>query len=37
MSRGIVEQAKGEIWFETREGVGTTFFVRLPLAKESAD
>ena len=32
MSKGIVEQAKGRIWFETREDVGTTFFVELPLA-----
>jgi signal transduction histidine kinase len=31
MSKGIVEQAKGRIWFETEAGVGTTFFVELPL------
>lgn len=31
MSKGIVEQANGEIWFETEEGKGTTFFVRLPV------
>jgi two-component system nitrogen regulation sensor histidine kinase NtrY len=31
MSKGIVEQAKGKIWFETTTGVGTTFFVELPL------
>ncbi|MEO6541036.1 MAG: ATP-binding protein, partial [Ferruginibacter sp.] len=31
MSKGIVEQAKGNIWFETEAGVGTTFFVELPL------
>ena len=30
--KGIVEQANGEIWFETAEGVGTTFFISLPLA-----
>lgn len=29
--RGIVENANGQIWFETTEGVGSTFFVRLPL------
>ena len=32
MCKGIVEQAKGKIWFETGEGTGTTFFVELPLA-----
>jgi len=33
MCKGIVEQAKGEIWFETQKGAGTTFFVELPLVK----
>ncbi|MBB1284019.1 HAMP domain-containing histidine kinase [Flavisolibacter sp. BT320] len=32
MCKGIVEQAGGRIWFTTEEGVGTTFFVQLPLA-----
>lgn len=36
MSKGIVEQAKGRIWFETRENAGTVFFVELPLAGELA-
>jgi two-component system, NtrC family, nitrogen regulation sensor histidine kinase NtrY len=31
MSKGIVEQAKGNIWFETIAGVGSTFFIELPL------
>jgi signal transduction histidine kinase len=31
--KGIVEKAKGSIWFETQEGQGTTFFIRLPLAQ----
>ncbi|MBC6492068.1 ATP-binding protein [Flavihumibacter stibioxidans] len=31
MSKGIVEQARGRIWFETNENTGTTFFVELPL------
>ena len=31
MCQGIVEQAKGKIWFETKKGEGTTFFVELPL------
>lgn len=30
--KGIVEQANGQIWFETEEGVGSTFFIRLPMA-----
>ncbi|MGG9972811.1 sensor histidine kinase [Ferruginibacter sp. SUN002] len=34
MCKGIVEQSKGKIWFQTEEGVGTTFFVELPLAEE---
>jgi two-component system, NtrC family, nitrogen regulation sensor histidine kinase NtrY len=31
MCRGIVEQVKGKIWFETERGNGTTFIVELPL------
>ena len=30
MSKSIAEQARGDIWFETEEGVGTKFFVKLP-------
>ena len=33
MTKSIVEQAKGEIWFETKEGEGSTFFVKLPLLR----
>ena len=33
MSKSIAEQSHGDIWFETTDGVGTTFFVRLPLYK----
>jgi signal transduction histidine kinase len=33
MSKTIVEQAKGRIWFETVEGTGTTFFVELPVLR----
>lgn len=32
MCKGIVERMNGEIWFETQEGEGTTFFIKLPLA-----
>lgn len=31
MSKTIVEQAKGDIWFKTIEGKGTSFFVQLPI------
>lgn len=31
MCKGMVEQAQGEIWFETQPGLGTSFFVKLPL------
>jgi two-component system nitrogen regulation sensor histidine kinase NtrY len=30
--KGIVEKANGQIWFESKEGVGTTFHIRLPKA-----
>lgn len=33
MCKGIVEQAKGKIWFTTIPGKGTSFFVELPLAE----
>jgi len=33
MCKGIVEQARGHIWFTTFENVGTTFFVQLPIVK----
>jgi len=35
MSRNIVEQAKGELWFETKENEGSVFFVKLPLFRVS--
>jgi nitrogen fixation/metabolism regulation signal transduction histidine kinase len=31
MCKGIVEQAKGKIWFETEQGKGTTFHIELIL------
>lgn len=33
MSKRIVEQANGSIWFETLEGAGTSFFVSLPVIR----
>jgi len=32
MSKGIVEQAQGDLWFETSEGKGTTFYITFPIA-----
>jgi nitrogen fixation/metabolism regulation signal transduction histidine kinase len=32
MSKSIIEQSGGEVWFETTLGEGTSFFVQLPLA-----
>lgn len=37
MSKSIAEQAHGDIWFETREGSGTTFFVKLPIMRSSSN
>ena len=36
MSRNIIEQAKGELWFETKENEGSVFFVKLPLFRISS-
>jgi len=30
----IVQQHRGEVWVESRQGVGTTFYVRLPRAND---
>jgi two-component system, NtrC family, nitrogen regulation sensor histidine kinase NtrY len=30
--KGIVEQMKGDIWFTTEPGLGSSFFVKLPIA-----
>jgi signal transduction histidine kinase len=37
MSKTIVEQARGRIWFETVEEKGTTFFVELPVYDETLE
>lgn len=34
LCRELVLQHGGQIWFESREGAGSTFFVRLPLSPE---
>ena len=34
MCKGIVEQAKGKIWFETEKGIGSVFYVELPLTTD---
>jgi signal transduction histidine kinase len=30
--KGIVEKASGQIWFESEEGIGATFFIKFPKA-----
>jgi signal transduction histidine kinase len=37
LCRELVEQHQGQIWFESSEGQGTTFFVVLPLCTEIVD
>lgn len=36
MVKQIVNNHRGEIWFESEEGVGTQFFVQLPVYKEES-
>lgn len=35
--KGIVQQSRGNIWFDTEEGEGTTFFVELPLYRDNTN
>ena len=32
--KGIVEKANGQIWFESKEGEGTVFYISLPMGTE---
>ena len=34
MTRKIIEFWKGEIWFETKEGGGTIFYIKIPLLRK---
>ncbi len=35
MCKRMVEQAKGEIWFETKQGEGSVFYVKLPVVRNN--
>lgn len=35
LSRELVERHGGRLWFESAEGTGSTFFLRLPLAPDA--
>ncbi|WP_069803219.1 PAS domain-containing sensor histidine kinase [Thermogemmatispora onikobensis] len=37
LARALVEQHGGRLWFESEEGQGSTFFVRLPLLGEESE
>ncbi|MBX5458861.1 MAG: PAS domain S-box protein [Thermogemmatispora sp.] len=37
LARALVEQHGGRLWFESQEGQGSTFFVRLPLLREESE
>jgi nitrogen fixation/metabolism regulation signal transduction histidine kinase len=36
LARSIAESTGGHVWFETKIGAGTTFFVELPLSSQSS-
>ena len=33
----IVKSHSGQIWFDTQEGVGTTFFIKLPMDSKGVE
>ena len=35
MVKKIVEQHKGNVWFTSEEGHGSTFFITIPVVSES--
>lgn len=36
MSKSIIENAQGDLWFDTKEGEGTTFYVKIPLLRATS-
>ena len=34
LSKQIIDSHKGKMWFETEEGIGTTFYFRVPIAQQ---
>jgi two-component system sensor histidine kinase VicK len=37
ITKAMVERAGGSIWFESMEGKGSTFYVKLPYVKAKSD
>ncbi len=35
VARNIIEKHKGKIWFESSEGVGTTFYIEIPVKQKT--
>jgi signal transduction histidine kinase len=35
ITKQIAEAHKGKIWFESKQGEGTTFYVQLPIASDN--
>ena len=32
----VVKSHKGELWFDTKDGHGTVFYIKLPMEQEAA-